>query len=81
MHMYTLAQVGVLSFPSNNFSPFSMPFCYLQTGNYCPQHMPGEMFMFSHYSGYGLEPEVFVVLKRNPVHLNKMCIVIAGKLQ
>lgn len=42
-----------------------------------PQHMPTEIFLFSHYPGYKLETKVFAILKRNSMHLNKTCIAIA----
>lgn len=56
---------------------FSMPFWHLQI--LLPQHMPAEIFLFSHYSGYELETKVIAVLKRNSMYFNKICIAIGGK--
>lgn len=73
------SQIEVRSFPYIKISPLPMLFWYLQTWNYCPQNTSKEVFMFSQYSGYGLEPKVPVSLRRNPMHLNKMFIVFAEK--
>lgn len=53
-----------------------MPFWCLQTGNYCPRHMPGEMFMFPHYSGYGLKPKQNLLFWRKILSIWTRCALL-----